>query len=309
MNRKSMICVFLSVAMAMSALLTGCGKKDQSRLPASGTRQKVSFWYLWENDEAKYIEKMIAAYNASQDKYEVIGTSVPDQKKIAAKILSGEGPDVADDFGTSIAMMAAKNIAMPLDDYIAKDNVNMDGFVDGTVSQQQYDDRTYALPVSSNVMVLYYNKDLLKAAGYTEPPRTMEELQEMSVKMTKTDNGKITELGAPLVPVGYWWVDMTYAYGTDFGRSGALTLDNEGFRSTLRYLGDYSDRFGTDTVSSYVKEGQDNLNTSKDPFLEGQERRLRPSACPEGRESWISGQWSPQTSCRKDRADPERHLG
>ncbi len=271
MNRKRIICILLTVAAVMSALLTGCGNKAQSRLPASGVRQKVSFWYMWKNDEAKYIEKIIAAYNASQDKYEVAGTSVPDQMTIAEEISEGYGPDVADDFGTSIAMMAAKNIAMPLDDYIARDNVNMDGFVDGTISQQQYDDHTYALPVSSNITVLYYNKDLLKAAGYTEPPKTMEELQEMSVKMTKTDNGKITELGAPLVPAGYWWADMTYAYGTGFGRSGALTLDNEGFRSTLRYLSDYSEKFGNDAVSSFAKEGQDNINTSKDPFLLGQE--------------------------------------
>ena len=36
-----------------------------------------------------------------------------------------------------------------------------------------------------NLMALFYNKTLLAEAGYTEPPKTMEEMYEMAVNTTK----------------------------------------------------------------------------------------------------------------------------
>jgi len=55
---------------------------------------------------------------------------------------------------------------------------------------------------ASTTALLYYNKDLLKRAGYTDargegrPPKSWEELEEMAVKLTeKGDNGRPSRMG------------------------------------------------------------------------------------------------------------------
>ncbi len=294
MKKKRVLCVCLTAAM-LTGLLGGCGSAASTstasdaaastdagaaatsaaaaETPAAestGDKETVNFWYLWGGDEAKYIEQIIAAYNESQDKYEVVGLSTPDQQKVLTGISGGNGPDITDDFGSDMANYANENIALALDDYIAKDGIDTSAFVTGTLDQQQYDGKTYAFPISANVFALYYNKDLLEEAGYKEPPKTLEEMEEMSFKMTKSENGQITQLGAPLVPTSYWYNSITFDYGTDYGQVGNLTPDNEGFRNALTYLHDYVAEFGSDAVNSYVTSGQSKVNSAQDPFLAGQ---------------------------------------
>lgn len=290
MKNKKVMCICLS-AMMVGGLLAGCGsskpaesapaEKDTAaedtadaaaQAEASGDREVVNFWYLWGGDEAAYIEQIVEAYNESQDKYQVVGLSTPDQQKVITGISGGNGPDITDDFGSSIPKYATENIAMPLDDFIARDGIDLDAtFVNGTMDQQTYDGKTYAFPISSNVFALYYNIDLLEEAGYKEPPKTMEELQEMAAKLTKVENGTITQFGATMVPTSYWWGNMTFANGDTFGEEGSLNGDNEGFRKALSHLEGYVKEFGSDAVNSYVTSGQSKINSAQDPFLAGEQ--------------------------------------
>ncbi len=296
MKRRKAMSICLAAALAGS-MLAGCGgtgtadttegaasSAEQSETEsaeetaetaaagAAGDRETVNFWYLWGGDEAAYLEQIIEAYNQSQDQYEVVGLSTPDQQKVITGISGGDGPDITDDFGSNVPKYAEQNIAMALDDYIARDGLDVnDIFVDGTMDQQMYDGKVYAFPISSNVYALYYNVDLLKAAGYDEPPKTMEELQEMTIKLTTVENGTITQIGAPLIPSYYWWPNMTYANGDTFGTAEALTVDNDGFKKALGWLESYVAEFGSDVVNSYVTSGQSKINSAQDPFLAGEQ--------------------------------------
>lgn len=60
--------------------------------------------------------------------------------------------------------------------------------------------KIYGLPLSLDVMALYYNKDLLDRAGIPQPPKTWEEFQEQVKKLTKFERGtgKIIQSGAAL---------------------------------------------------------------------------------------------------------------
>lgn len=128
--------VLMCSMMAGSTNMTYAASTEKEQ---TGDRETVNFWYLWGGDEASYIEQIIDAYNASQDKYQVVGLSTPDQQKVITGISGGNGPDITDDFGTSIPNYAEQNIAMPLDDYIEKDGINPeDVFVDGTMDEQVY---------------------------------------------------------------------------------------------------------------------------------------------------------------------------
>ena len=49
--------------------------------------------------------------------------------------------------------------------------------------------KQYGVPFWTETQVLYYRKDLLANAGYTEPPKTWDELREMGKKLTDTSKG------------------------------------------------------------------------------------------------------------------------
>jgi multiple sugar transport system substrate-binding protein len=59
------------------------------------------------------------------------------------------------------------------------------------VAQGQYDGKTYAVPFSGDVSVMYYNKDLFKAAGLDpeKAPATMAEVQAAAKAITALGNG------------------------------------------------------------------------------------------------------------------------
>ena len=59
--------------------------------------------------------------------------------------------------------------------------------------------RIYGLPLSVDTMALYYNKEILDAAGIPQPPSTWEEFQEAIITLTKYDaNGGIAQSGAAI---------------------------------------------------------------------------------------------------------------
>ncbi len=57
--------------------------------------------------------------------------------------------------------------------------------------------RVFGLPLSLDTMALYYNKDLLDAAGFPEPPKTWQEFQTQVSKLTKIGaSNAIVQAGA-----------------------------------------------------------------------------------------------------------------
>ncbi len=58
------------------------------------------------------------------------------------------------------------------------------------------DGNIYALPIEIDGLALYYNKNLLKQAGYDKPPLYWDEIEEAAKKLTKRDKqGKIIQAG------------------------------------------------------------------------------------------------------------------
>lgn len=60
-------------------------------------------------------------------------------------------------------------------------------------------DHIFGLPLSVDTLALYYNKDLLNAAGFPEPPKTWTEFQTQTTKLTHVGaNNEISQSGTAL---------------------------------------------------------------------------------------------------------------
>ena len=67
-----------------------------------------------------------------------------------------------------------------------------DAFLPGPIEAATYDGKLWSVPWYTDAGLLYYRQDLLEKSGYSEPPTTWDELQEMAAKVMKDegiDNG------------------------------------------------------------------------------------------------------------------------
>ena len=255
---KKVLALGLAGAM-LCGMLTACGGANGSSSAPSASsegqaepaapeteKEKVVLWHLWTGVEAGYLDDAVAAYNAQSDKYYVEALSVPDSQKIMVAIQSGDGPDITDDFTNNIGAYASKGIMLPLDDYIAKNNTDLSDIIPSTLEACKYEGKTYALPAGMNLMALFYNKTLLAEAGYTEPPKTMEEMYEMAVNTTKLNpDGTIDVMGYPDFPSVYYTDNFAAALGggwydengkpAEFTIKAISTRENEEIRNSCTY--------------------------------------------------------------------------
>lgn len=92
-------------------------------------------------------------------------------------------------------------------------------FQPGPVQATTYEEKVVGVPIITEQEVLYYRKDLLEKAGYTNPPKTLDELEEMAAKIKSQTPGvagfvartgkspAVTQFSSFLYSFGGDWVD------------------------------------------------------------------------------------------------------
>jgi multiple sugar transport system substrate-binding protein len=255
----------------MVAVLFSACSKDKA---ASGGGKIVTIWYGNTGDEALVYEKAIAAYNASQTQYEVQGLSVNDQQKIIVALASNEAPDIIKGSNMGVISYQANGLLEDLRPYIEGDRFDLSVYSPQGLTANTVGGGLYALPIDGYTIQMFYNKDLLAAAGYSDPPQTMEDLYEMAVKATKLDaNGTIEVLGYPLFPLASARQELIYGFGgrwwAEDGRT--LTPQSPGVIESLQYNIRYRNLYGIDKVQAFIGTANTNRYTEQDMFFAGKQ--------------------------------------
>lgn len=63
-------------------------------------------------------------------------------------------------------------------------------FLEGPVESNTYDGKVYGVPWFTDAGMLYYRKDLLEQSGFSEPPKTWDELKEQTQKVVEDSGTK-----------------------------------------------------------------------------------------------------------------------
>jgi multiple sugar transport system substrate-binding protein len=188
--------------------LAGCSKSDSSASSASsgakpeGTDtkaaktsgnvvpQKVTIWYYFDADPEKQFKKVIEKYNASQTKFTVVGQYVQFaqmKKAITIGIAAGnELPDIVQLDNPDHASFSAAGTFEDITDRV-KEWGQADKYFKGPLNSAIYQNKYYGLPLDSNALALYYNKDAFAEAGIANPPQTWDELRDVAKKLKKGD--------------------------------------------------------------------------------------------------------------------------
>lgn len=174
---------------------TGGESGTEEKEEASGEKQVLSVT-TWDNESTPQFQAVIDAYEEKNANVEIkiIDTSADEYNNSLGISLSAAqaDPDViwVKDMG-SMLQMADKEQLLALDDYIAKDNLDLSVYK-GAAEQLMYNGKSYSLPYRNDWYVLYYNKDLFDAANVEYPTNDMtwEEYYELAAKMTSGEGSE-----------------------------------------------------------------------------------------------------------------------
>lgn len=177
MYRESLILIISFFAVSFA----GCrGTGDAVTFAVGGAPNEIEFWEKLVNEFTRQTGIKVIILRQPTD---------TDQRRQGLVISLKAGKADPDVFLMDVAWVAqfgASEWLEPLDDYIKKENLNLDDFFNIVNLVDRYKDRLIALPVYIDAGILYYRRDLLKKYGYSEPPETWGEFVDCALKIQKS---------------------------------------------------------------------------------------------------------------------------
>lgn len=200
-NRK-----WLSLSMALvmaTTVFVGCGSKpsvtassSEAKSTAATENVTIQWWTPnWDEPESR---EMAAEFEAANPgiKVEVVITDWDTYKsKISTAISTKDAPELCTVLTTDVAPFAKQGLLASLNEIAPAAGVNMADILKPALEIATVDEKIYGIPFRHDGSGIYYNVDLLKAAGYDAFPETWDELVEMSKKVT---SGNVTAFAWPL---------------------------------------------------------------------------------------------------------------
>jgi len=172
------------VTMAF-VMLAACAVFTSGAFAQSKTT--VTIWNYWENaHQQETLAKVCADFNSSQDKVTVVTKYIPFadfKKQLSIGAAASDLPDIVIIDNPDHASYSAMGIFADITAKMAS-WPDLKQYFDGPLNSCKLNGKLYGLPFGSNCLSLYYNADMLKAAG-VNPPKTWDELKTAALKTTK----------------------------------------------------------------------------------------------------------------------------
>ena len=159
----------------------------------SGQTQ-LTWWKTFE--DTQNVQDLISDYQTAHQNVSITFVKKNVQtyeQELVDALASGQGPDIFSIHNDWLPKHADKIGPMP--SAMMSIRTYNNNFVDVASSDFIKDGKVYAVPLSVDVLALYYNKDLLNSAGISTPPTTWPELVSDIQKLTKTSSGGFTRSG------------------------------------------------------------------------------------------------------------------
>lgn len=143
--------------------------------------------------------------------------------KVLTQIAAGTPPDIISVATEGLQLMAQKELAIPLDDYVTKDMANLKEYFSdihpALIESMMYQGHLWELPDSFNAGNMFYSTDVFQAAGVETPPRdwTIDDFENAATKIASTKGID-----------AYGWVVRLWGSWTSFMYANDANLLEEG---------------------------------------------------------------------------------
>ncbi|MFW5688333.1 MAG: extracellular solute-binding protein [Spirochaetota bacterium] len=200
MKRSLTAILFLAIIALAGAFAGGQGETQATTtdiseidLEAIGPVE-IDFWHIQATIYGEAVSEIVASFNEEYEGLvrvnEVFQGSYSDlNKKIRAAIQGGGLPNVSMAYENDTLEYMKADVIRPLDPFFEHPEYGLteadfEDIIPGVLARQQieqYDGATMSWPHGNSSMGIYYNKDILEAAGYDRPATTWAEFEEQAI--------------------------------------------------------------------------------------------------------------------------------
>ena len=283
MRKRFALAVAASFALLAAACTAGSGGGDApSPVDPNAEHEPVTLemWIPFSADHE--VAGVQATFDAFEDQYPWITmkvtTGVEDDAKTLAAIRAGDPPDAVMSWALDdLAAFCDTGAWQDLTPYIQQDGMAVEDYFPPSVERYTgFGGKQCAFPFLTDAVGLYYNKDLLAAKGFSEPPKTYSELTEMAKALTEFNpDGSIKVAG--FVP----WFGSYYVNGDPLNHSIAWDADwynddgtaamatDPDWAEMFRWQKDLVDWYGVDKLKKFVAGQGDEWGEASQDFQLG----------------------------------------
>lgn len=174
---------------------------------ASAAPVTLTYWQYDYASKVSTMNDLIKKFEAQNPDIKIKQETFPYDaynQKVASSVPAGQGPDVVNLYYGWLPQYVDSGFlqALPEKDFSAAQIEN--NFVP-MIKTSKIDGKYYAVPTSVRTLALFYNKDMLKAAGVLTVPRTWEDFVVAAQKMTKGNAPRYSQIGFGIAPNGQDW--------------------------------------------------------------------------------------------------------
>ena len=187
------------------------------------------------------------------------------EAKLRISLAGGSGDyDVVTIDGKNYVQLAAPGWIMPLDKFLSNESVTPKSYVDGFAVDLRkligYQGKVYGIPFQIGTNMLYYNKEMFKAAGLdpNKGPTTWDELMSYAAKLNKPEIGqagfvaRATREGAAN---SFAWIMVWLGQGGSWtnvpGRQDYAVLDTPLAVKSAKFFTDLLTKYGPPGIAGY----------------------------------------------------------
>jgi len=215
-RKNNMTFLVTLLLIVLSLVLVACSS-DGSKNSENGVTT-VTFW-IGGGAAGDALKEAIKTFNEEHDDIQVEGTyakssSTSDDKLLTATA-GGNPPDIAFFDRFKVSSWVEQDSLTDITEYAEKDDISKDDFYSFAWDEAHYNDKLYAIPLSTDSRLLYYNKDQFKEVWLdpNEPTKTIDDLEEVSMKLTKPKGNRFERIG--FIP---WYNQgQLFTWGLSFG--------------------------------------------------------------------------------------------
>lgn len=251
MKRRSVV-KYAAVAAALSMGLTACGGGGSSESEGNKTVRVTLANHVWTEGIKAAIPEFEKSSGLKVELTQLGEDQLSDQYNVKLNAGSDE-IDVMMYRPLQEGKAFAKNgYLADLTSKVSEDaDWNWEDYQEGPVTASTYEDKVMGVPIITEREVLYYRKDLLKAAGL-EVPKTMDELEAAAKKIAESSPGTagfVARTGKSAAVTQF--SSFLYSFGGDFtDESGKSAVGTEEAKKAYAFYGGLIKNYGPKNVST-----------------------------------------------------------
>lgn len=211
-----------------------------------GERKKtLNLWTM--GFEGKKIEEMIKKFKKEYPEVKVKNQIIPwrgAHEKLVTSVAGGLPPDLAQLGTTWVAEFASRAPLETLEKWLGDSRIKRSDYFSASWKTGEFKGRIYSLPGYVDVRVLFYRTDLLESLGLPHPPRTWDELEEVSRKLALPEENRYAlslPLNDPFSVLIFLWQNGGRLFTSDF--SASLFHRPENLESLRFYKGLFEKKY------------------------------------------------------------------